>query len=78
MFTTPNYLKYGSKVPVCLLCTCICHAVMLIDAILKANGFTKPESSPIMAPRENTACQVDNIETLVEDKLRAMMMKLLA
>ena len=48
------------------------------DAILKANGFTKPESSPTIAPRESTVCQVDNIETLVEDKLRAMMMKLLA
>lgn len=44
---------------------------------LKANGFMKPESSPTIAPRESTVCQVDNIETLVEDKLRAMMMKLL-
>ncbi len=48
------------------------------DAILKANGFTKPESSPTIVPRENITHQVDNIETLVEDKLRAMMMKLLA
>lgn len=48
------------------------------DAILKANGFTKPESKPTIPPRESTICQVDNIETLVEDKLRAMMMKLLA
>lgn len=51
---------------------------MLDDAILKANGFTKPESKPTIVPRENIAHQVDNIETLVEDKLRAMMMKLLA
>lgn len=48
------------------------------DATLKANSFMKPESSPTIAPRESTVCQVNNIETLVEDKLRAMMMKLLA
>lgn len=48
------------------------------DAILKANGFSKPESSPTIAQRESTVCHVDNIEILVEDKLSAMMMKLLA
>lgn len=48
------------------------------DAILKANGFTKSECSPTIAPRESTVFQIDNIETLVEDKLRAMIMKLLA
>lgn len=48
------------------------------DAILKANGITKQKNSSEAMTKENTVCQVDNIETLVEDKLRAMMMKLLA
>ena len=50
---------------------------MFDDAIMKASGVTKQEGSSLMMPRENIVCQLDNNETLVEDKLRSMMMELL-
>jgi len=70
-----NYLEYRSKVPVCLVYVHL-SGLDVGDATLKANGFTSPRALT-MTSRDSTVCHVDNIETLVEDKLRAMMMKLL-